>query len=69
MDYYFRQPPVCCRLQATVEDVILKLSVHRVHRIYVVNDSMKPIGIITLTDIMQFLLAEHKLSYSQQQSS
>jgi len=65
----FSKPPVCCRLQATVEDVILKLSVHRVHRIYVVNDSRKPVGIVTLTDIMQFLLAEHKLSYPQQQSS
>jgi len=52
----FPKLPVCCKITDTVEVVILRMLVQKVHRIYIVED-MKPTGIITLTDLMQFLLA------------
>jgi len=41
----------------SVESVILKFLCFRVHRVYIINDDFKPIGVITLTDIMRYLLA------------
>jgi CBS domain-containing protein len=55
--YGFPKPPVFCKIDDSVETIMLKFAVHKVHRIYVVNETMQPGGIITLTDIMQFLLA------------
>lgn len=55
--YGFPKPPIFCKINDSVETIMLKFAVHKVHRIYVVNDTMQPTGIITLTDIMQFLLA------------
>jgi len=55
--YGFPKAPVYCRATDTVETIMLKFSVHKVHRLYVVNDTMQPTGVITLTDVMQFLLA------------
>jgi 5'-AMP-activated protein kinase regulatory gamma subunit len=52
----FPKPPVFVLPNDSIETVMLKLVVHKVHRVYIVNPEMKPIGIITLTDIMKFLL-------------
>jgi len=56
--YGYPKAPIFCKTTDTVETIMLKLTVHKVHRIYVVNNHMQPTGIITLTDLMQFLLAE-----------
>jgi len=53
----YAKPPVVCKMSDSVETLLLKMMVHRVHRIYMVDDALLPIGIITMTDIMQFLLA------------
>jgi CBS domain-containing protein len=52
------QPAVVCSNSDTVESVVLKLVVHKVHRIFVVSDKLAPVGVISLTDIMQFMLAQ-----------
>jgi CBS domain-containing protein len=44
-----------------VEIILYKYVVHKVHRIYIVDDDMVPIGVITLTDIMRFLLEGEQL--------
>jgi CBS domain-containing protein len=36
----------------TLEDVLKKLSEHRIHRIFVVDDEKKPIGCISLKDLL-----------------
>jgi CBS domain-containing protein len=53
----YPKPPVVCTVADTVEAVILKMEVHKVHRVYIVDHSMRPTGIISMTDIMRFLLA------------
>lgn len=55
--YGYPKPPVVVSEVSTIEEVLLKISVHHVHRVYIVDESMRPLGVLTLTDIMQFLLA------------
>jgi CBS domain-containing protein len=54
----FAKPPVCCLSTDTVESMLLKMMVHKVHRVYLVDPDMTPKGILTMTDIIQFLIAE-----------
>lgn len=54
--YGFVKPPVVCHKTDTVENVLLKFACFGIHRVYVVDESFRPIAVITLTDIMQFLL-------------
>jgi len=54
----FSKPPVYCTQSDSVELLLLKFAMHKVHRVYIVDKQMMPIGVITLTDIMQFLLVE-----------
>jgi len=56
--YTFPKPPVCVSETSTVEEVLLKITVHGVHRVYIVDESMRPLGLLTLTDLMQFLLVK-----------
>jgi CBS domain-containing protein len=53
----FPKPPVTCTTTDTLESVLLRMVVHKVHRVYVVPPTMKPSGVISMTDIMQVLLA------------
>jgi len=52
------KPPVFAREIDTLETVLLKCVVHQVHRIYIVNEMMKPIGVLTLTDLLNFFTTE-----------
>jgi CBS domain-containing protein len=54
----FSKPPVVCQTSDSVESVLLRLVVHKVHRVYIVDLGMKPLGVISLTDLMQFLLPQ-----------
>jgi len=54
--YGFPKPPVCCLMTDTVETMIYRMAIHQVHRIYIVDSFMLPSGIITMTDVMQFLI-------------
>jgi len=55
--YGYLKPPVCCKVTDTVENVILKMLSFKIHRVYCVDDQLKPMGVISLTDIMKFLLS------------
>jgi len=47
--------PVTCKLDSTLETVIMKLSIFRIHRLWIVDDADRPIGVLSLTDIMKLL--------------
>ena len=49
--YYF------CHPEDTVEQVILKLSFLRVHRIFVINEERKPVSVISLSDILHAIIS------------
>jgi len=57
----FPKPPVFCNVNDTVEVVMLRMLVHKVHRIYITDESMSASGVITLTDLMQFLLVTESM--------
>jgi CBS domain-containing protein len=52
------KPPVVTTLGDTIETLMNKFVQHKVHRVYIVDNNMIPTGIISMTDIMQFLLAD-----------
>jgi len=54
---FSHQPPVVVRSWETVEHVLLKIHVHNVHRVWVVNEKQNPVGVISLTDLIRFFLA------------
>eukprot|EP00013_Stygamoeba_regulata_P028216 CAMPEP_0177652176 /NCGR_PEP_ID=MMETSP0447-20121125/12969_1 /TAXON_ID=0 /ORGANISM="Stygamoeba regulata, Strain BSH-02190019" /LENGTH=304 /DNA_ID=CAMNT_0019155361 /DNA_START=64 /DNA_END=978 /DNA_ORIENTATION=- len=48
--------PITCTAHDSLEEVMLKAIAGKVHRVFVVDASQKPIGVITLSDIIkQFL--------------
>jgi len=65
----YLKPPVCCRKTDSIENVLLKFLYFGVHRVYVVDDNYHPIGVITLTDIMQSLLISDRGSKGQTTTS
>ena len=42
----------CCKLEDKLEDVLELMSTGAVHRIWVVDDDRKPIGCVSLVDIL-----------------
>jgi len=51
-------PSFCVDLNSTFEEVIKKLAVLKVHRLYVEDEHRRPIGVISLGDILEVLLEE-----------
>ena len=43
---------VTCTEEDTLNDVITKLVMNRIHRVWVVNDKYQPIGVVTLSDVI-----------------
>ena len=48
--------PVTCTPRALLKDVILQLSTAKIHRVWVVDSAMKPVGVVTLSDICRVLV-------------
>jgi len=46
-------PPLVCKPETTLQEVIKKLADCRVHRIYVIDKENRPSNVITLTSIMR----------------
>jgi len=49
------KPVMTCKLSSTIETIVLKLIMFRMHRLWVIDDKDTPIGVITLTDVMKLL--------------
>jgi len=54
----YLRAPVCCKANDSIDILMLKMDFFRVHRVYIVDEEMKPIGFISLTDIMRFLVGD-----------
>jgi CBS domain-containing protein len=50
------QEIVCADRRDTLGELLEKLVTHRLHRLYVVDFDTRPVGIITLTDILRKLV-------------
>jgi len=48
-------PPLTVRSSTTFETVILKLAAARTHRLWVIDEMDRPVGVISLTDVMKLL--------------
>jgi len=49
------KPPLKCSWETSFFNIIQQLALFRVHRIWVVDTQDKPVGVVTLTTIMNFL--------------
>jgi len=47
--------PVTVTETSTFSDVLLKMTAHRVHRLFVVDGNKHPIGVVTMTDVIRWL--------------
>jgi len=47
--------PVVCKPLDRLEDILSKILIAKIHRIWITNSAEQPIGVITLTDIIKFL--------------
>jgi len=47
--------PITCSLNTDFQTVLLKMSLFRIHRIWIVDENDKPIGVISQTDVMKKL--------------
>jgi len=43
---------IICRINDTLATVIKKLVENKIHRVWIVNDGLKPIGVVSLTDVI-----------------
>jgi len=50
--------PVVCKELTTLRDVINTVCFYRIHRIYIVDDEGKPIGVVSLLDILKQVLKD-----------
>jgi len=57
------KPPICARKSDTIENILLKFICYRVHRVYIIDGEFRPIGVVTLTDIMKILLAPEETDH------
>jgi CBS domain-containing protein len=53
--------PVVCKSTDSLEKVINTIQYYRIHRIYVVDDAGKPIGVVSLYDLLQELVKDDVL--------
>jgi len=51
----YPKPPVFVKPDETPEALMMKIVIHKVHRVFIVNEKMVPIGVISLSDIMKWL--------------
>ncbi len=52
----FLTPLSFWQAEHTLEQVLQQLVEHHIHRVYVVDDDRKPIGIVSLTDVLKLVV-------------
>jgi CBS domain-containing protein len=53
-----KYPPITVQPDDTLETVMKTVVENRIHRVYLVDASFKPIGVISLVDIIQALFGK-----------
>jgi len=51
-----KRPPVTCKIDALLEDIVADMLYHHVHRVYVVDENDYPISVVSYADIIWELL-------------
>ena len=51
-------PPITCKVESTLGDVIHSLASMSVHRIYIVGKDNEVVGVITLRDVISCFIFE-----------
>jgi len=49
---------ICCKPTSTLKEVISKLAIMKIHRIFVVDTDKKPLGVISLGDILALFVEQ-----------
>lgn len=49
-------------VQATLCEVLDKIVSHKIHRVYVVDETEKPVGVVTCTDVLKLVVQHAHLS-------
>jgi len=49
------KPPITCSINSTFGEALTIIYTEHIHRIYIVDDEMRPHGVVTLTDILKVL--------------
>ena len=50
-----KQPPICCTSETTITEVLDLLVNNKIHRIFLVDDEMKPMKVVSLCDVISIL--------------
>jgi len=53
--YGYLRTPVVCKISESADVVMLKMDFYKVHRVYIVDKDMKPIGFVSMTDVIRYL--------------
>jgi len=48
--------PITCSSSATLVEVVCQMAAEHVHRLYVVDENLHALGVVTLSDVIQFLI-------------
>lgn len=49
-------------LQASLVEVLDKIVSHRIHRVYIVDEQEKPVGVVTCTDVLKLVVKHAHLA-------
>jgi len=61
-EFELQTSPLTCTPDTTFGSLIVKFGFYRVHRLWIVDNADKPIGLISLTDVMKYLASLEKLN-------
>eukprot|EP00004_Rigifila_ramosa_P018790 TRINITY_DN4714_c0_g1_i2.p4 TRINITY_DN4714_c0_g1~~TRINITY_DN4714_c0_g1_i2.p4 ORF type:complete len:205 (-),score=47.96 TRINITY_DN4714_c0_g1_i2:49-663(-) len=50
--FHQMQPPITCTADETLATIVKRLAHHKAHRIFVVDHAGKPVGVVSLSDIL-----------------
>jgi hypothetical protein len=57
------RPPqlVCVRPSSSLREVLALLAQHRLHRLHVIDERQRPVGIVTITDLLRVIVGCNEL--------
>jgi CBS domain-containing protein len=52
VSYFLTDPPITCTTENTMDDVLSAMTANRVHRVWVVDSNSRPVGVVSLCDVL-----------------
>ena len=53
-----RPAVVCVRVDTSLADIVKRMAATGLHRVYILDDHEKPVGVVSLRDLIRFLLPQ-----------